>query len=70
MKIKLRCLDCGEIYKFIRCIPGLQRCPKCDSARWKRYSELEALLNNCVDDDEAILYRRELEGLEEVNTNG
>ena len=28
--------------------------------------ELESLLNNCVDDDEAILLERELEGLEEV----
>jgi len=26
-----------------------------------RKYELEALLNNCVDDDEAILYERELE---------
>jgi len=31
----------------------------------KKY-ELEVLLNNCVDDDEAILFKRELEGLEEV----
>jgi len=31
-----------------------------------RQHELEALLNNCVDDDEAILYQRELEGLEEA----
>ena len=30
----------------------------------RRY-ELEALLNNCVDDDEAILLERELEGEEE-----
>jgi len=35
----------------------------------KRY-ELKALLNNCVDDDEAILLQRELEGLEEENING
>jgi len=35
----------------------------------KKY-ELEALLNNCVDDDEAILLERELGGLEEVNING
>jgi len=35
-----------------------------------RKYELEALLNNCVDDDEAILLKRELGGLEEVNTNG
>ena len=33
-----------------------------------RKPELEALLNNTVDDDEAILLRREL-GIEEVNTN-
>ena len=32
-----------------------------------RQRELQALLNNCVDDDEAILYQRELEGLEEGN---
>ena len=31
-----------------------------------RKAELEALLNNTVDDDEAILLRRELAGLEEV----
>jgi len=37
--------------------------------RYKK-SRLQALLNNCVDDDEAILYKREVEGLEEVNTNG
>ena len=35
----------------------------------RRY-ELEALLNNCVDDDEAILLERELEGLEEDKNNG
>ena len=42
------------------------------SAMWRlnRQRELEALLNNCVDDDEAILLKRELGGLEEVNTNG
>jgi len=34
----------------------------------KKY-ELEALLNNCIDDDEAILYQRELEGVKEANTN-
>ena len=34
----------------------------------RRY-ELEALLNNCVDDDEAILLRREL-GIEEDKYNG
>jgi len=33
-------------------------------------SELEALLDNCVDDDKAILYERELEDLEEVKPNG
>ena len=32
----------------------------------RRY-ELEALLNNCVDDDEAILLERELEGEEVKN---
>jgi hypothetical protein len=32
-----------------------------------RIYELEELLNNCVDDDKAILYERELEGLEEMN---
>ena len=37
--------------------------------RYKK-SRLQALLNNCADDDEAALLRRELEGLEEVNTNG
>jgi len=35
----------------------------------KKY-ELEALLNNCVDNDEAILYQREIEGLEKVKING
>jgi len=35
----------------------------------KKY-ELESLLNNCIDDDEAILLERELEGLEEENMNG
>ena len=35
-----------------------------------RQHELEALLNNCTDDDEVILLKRELGGLEEVNTNG
>ena len=34
----------------------------------RRY-ELEALLNNCVDDDEAILLEREL-GIEEDKYNG
>ena len=34
-----------------------------------RKRELEALLNNTVDDDEAILLRRELEG-EEVKGDG
>ena len=34
-----------------------------------RKYELEALLNNCVDDDKAILYERELEDLEEVKDN-
>ena len=29
-----------------------------------------ALLNNCVDDDEAILHKREIEGLEEAKSNG
>ena len=32
-----------------------------------RKYELEALLNNCVDDDEAILLERELEGEEVKN---
>ena len=32
-----------------------------------RKYELKALLNNCVDDDKAILLERELEGLEEKN---
>jgi len=32
-----------------------------------RKYELEALLNNCTDDDEKILLKRELEGIEEVN---
>jgi len=31
-----------------------------------RQQELKSLLNNCADDDEAILLKRELEGLEEV----
>lgn len=31
-----------------------------------RKQELQALLNNCVDDDEAILLEREIEGLEEA----
>ena len=35
----------------------------------KKY-ELQALLNNCADDDEAILLKRELEGLEEVKSDG
>jgi len=35
-----------------------------------RKYELQSLLNNCADDDEAILYQRELEELEEVKTNG
>ena len=34
--------------------------------RYKK-SRLQALLNNCVDDDEVILYQRELE---EVRNNG
>ena len=34
-----------------------------------RQRELEALLSNCVDDDEVILLQRELEGLEEVKVN-
>ena len=34
-----------------------------------RIYELKALLNNCVDDDKAILYERELEGLEEADRN-
>jgi len=34
-----------------------------------RKYELKALLNNCVDDDKAILIERELEGLEK-ETNG
>jgi len=37
--------------------------------RYKK-SRLQALLNNCVDDDEAILYQRELEGLKEVKSDG
>ena len=49
-------------WEFIKKISAMRRLNK------KR--ELEALLNNCVDDDEAILYQRELGGLEEVNTNG
>ena len=32
-----------------------------------RQRELQILLNNCVDDDEAILYQRELE---EVKSDG
>jgi len=35
-----------------------------------RKYELQALFNNCADDDEAALYQRELEELEEVKTNG
>jgi len=35
-----------------------------------RIYELEDLLNNCVDDDKAILYERELEDLKEVKPNG
>ena len=35
----------------------------------KKY-ELEALLNNCVDNDEAALLKRELEELEEVEDDG
>jgi hypothetical protein len=35
-----------------------------------RQCELEALLANCVDDDKAILYKREIEGLEEVKSDG
>jgi len=35
----------------------------------KKY-ELEALLNNCVDDDKVILYERELEDLEEEKSDG
>ena len=35
-----------------------------------RKAELEALLDNCVDDDKAILYERELEDLKEVEGNG
>ena len=35
-----------------------------------RKPEYQALLNNTVDDDEAILLQRELEGLEEVKDNG
>jgi len=35
-----------------------------------KQQELEALLNNCVDDDEAILLEREIEGLEEAKING
>ena len=34
-----------------------------------RIYELKELLNNCVDDDKAILYERELEGLEEADRN-
>ena len=34
----------------------------------KKY-ELEALLNNCVDNDEVILYGREL-GIKEVKSDG
>ena len=34
-----------------------------------RKRELEALLNNCVDDDEAILLQRELAG-EEAKSDG
>ena len=32
-----------------------------------RQRELEALINNCTDDDEKILLKRELGGIEEVN---
>jgi len=35
-----------------------------------RKQELEALLNNCVDDDKVILYKRELEDLEEAKDDG
>ena len=34
----------------------------------KKY-ELEALLNNCVDDDEVILLKREIKILEEEENN-
>ena len=42
------------------------------SAIWRsnKRRELKGLLNNCVDDDEVILYQREIEGLEEVKDNG
>jgi hypothetical protein len=32
--------------------------------------EYQNLLNNCVDNDKAILYEREIEGLEEVKSDG
>ena len=34
MKIKLKCLDCGKVYEFLKCVPGIQRCPKCGSNNW------------------------------------
>jgi len=51
-------------------------CPTCGQrieepkGNWVNGEELEALLNNCVDDDEAILLEREIEGLEEAKING
>ena len=47
---------------------------KTEAYKWHkkkiRQRELESLLNNCVDDDEAILLKREIKKLEEEDTNG
>lgn len=51
------CGDC-EHYKNLDCKIGMYNCTKLFNAEDSKY---RALLNNCTDNDEAILHKREIE---------